>query len=91
MCRQADGIFPGSWINANFDVWIGDREDVTAWDLLWDAREAYGRGVDANAKGHTDAPTPEELRAPRSLSGGRRQRLVLVVRTGTQHRQRCGI
>src|SRR6202030_3154135 len=35
------GIFPASWINANFDVWIGDSEDVTAWELLWDAREAY--------------------------------------------------
>jgi alpha-amylase/alpha-mannosidase (GH57 family) len=55
------GIFPASWINANFDVWIGDKEDVTAWDLLWDAREAYARGVDANAKAHTNAPTAAEL------------------------------
>ena len=38
-------IFPASWINANFDVWIGHREDVRAWDLLRDAREAYGRAV----------------------------------------------
>jgi alpha-amylase/alpha-mannosidase (GH57 family) len=58
---SSGGIFPASWINANFDVWIGDREDVTAWDLLWDAREAYGRGVEANTKGHTNAPTKEEL------------------------------
>jgi alpha-amylase/alpha-mannosidase (GH57 family) len=35
------GIFPASWINANFDVWIGHAEDVRAWDLLRDAREAY--------------------------------------------------
>src|SRR5207249_3037130 len=33
------GIFPASWINANFDVWIGHAEDVAAWELLWDARE----------------------------------------------------
>jgi len=38
-----EGIFPGSWINANFDVWIGDAEDVRAWDLLRAAREAYER------------------------------------------------
>lgn len=38
-------IFPASWINANFDVWIGHREDVRAWDLLRDAREAYGRAA----------------------------------------------
>lgn len=37
------GIFPASWINANFDVWIGHAEDVRAWDLLRDAREAYAR------------------------------------------------
>jgi len=38
---QMGGIFPASWINANFDVWIGDSEDVRAWDLLRDARKAY--------------------------------------------------
>jgi alpha-amylase/alpha-mannosidase (GH57 family) len=56
------GIFPASWINANFDVWIGHQEDVTAWDLLWDAREAYARAVDARAKDRSDAPTPEGLK-----------------------------
>jgi alpha-amylase/alpha-mannosidase (GH57 family) len=35
------GIFPGSWINANFDIWIGAEEDNQAWDLLLDARRAY--------------------------------------------------
>src|SRR5262249_19324488 len=27
-------IFPGSWINANFDVWIGAEEDNQAWSYL---------------------------------------------------------
>ena len=40
---QTPGIFPASWINANFDVWIGHAEDVQAWDYLWDAREVYSR------------------------------------------------
>jgi alpha-amylase/alpha-mannosidase (GH57 family) len=66
-----NGIFPASWINANFDVWIGSGEDVAAWELLWDAREAYARGVDARAKGRTDAPTEEGLkRAQESLLAG---------------------
>ena len=26
-------IFPGSWINANFDVWIGAEEDNQSWKL----------------------------------------------------------
>ena len=34
-------IFPGSWINANFDVWIGAEEDNKAWRLLLDARRAF--------------------------------------------------
>jgi hypothetical protein len=36
-----DHIFPGSWINANFDVWIGAEEDNQAWQCLLDARQAY--------------------------------------------------
>ncbi|MFZ3216833.1 MAG: glycoside hydrolase family 57 protein [Candidatus Acidiferrales bacterium] len=40
------GIFPASWINANFDVWIGHSEDVRAWDLLRDARETYARAAE---------------------------------------------
>src|SRR6201984_2586400 len=53
------GIFPASWINANFDVWIGHSEDVAAWELLWDARQAYARGVEARAQSRSDAPTEE--------------------------------
>ncbi len=39
--RPLDHIFPGSWINANFDVWIGAEEDNQAWELLLAARQAY--------------------------------------------------
>jgi alpha-amylase/alpha-mannosidase (GH57 family) len=42
---RLEGIFPASWISANFDVWIGHSEDVRAWDLLRDAREAYERAA----------------------------------------------
>ena len=39
-------IFPGSWINANFDVWIGAEEDNRAWELLLRARQAYDVAAD---------------------------------------------
>jgi alpha-amylase/alpha-mannosidase (GH57 family) len=31
----------GSWINANFDIWIGDREDQRAWELLKEAKDTF--------------------------------------------------
>ncbi len=49
------GIFPASWINANFDVWIGHREDVRAWDLLRDAREVYTRHAERRRPGDSAA------------------------------------
>jgi alpha-amylase/alpha-mannosidase (GH57 family) len=55
------GIFPASWINANFDVWIGHSEDVAAWELLWDARDAYGKASDALKQGRSGAPTETAL------------------------------
>ena len=36
-----DHIFPGSWINANFDVWIGAEEDNRAWEYLGRARDTF--------------------------------------------------
>jgi len=59
---SSPGIFPASWINANFDVWIGHAEDVTAWELLWDAREAYRLAEEARKKGRDGAPSEEALK-----------------------------
>jgi alpha-amylase/alpha-mannosidase (GH57 family) len=47
---RLDRIFPGSWINANFDVWIGAEEDNEAWEQLLAARSTYER-VLASPKG----------------------------------------
>jgi alpha-amylase/alpha-mannosidase (GH57 family) len=45
--EELDHIFPGSWINANFDVWIGAEEDNKAWEYLLRARRAYDRFLEA--------------------------------------------
>lgn len=37
--KSIKSIFPGSWINGNFDTWIGDREEVDGWDALNNARD----------------------------------------------------
>jgi len=33
-------IFPGSWINGSYGIWIGHPEENLAWDLISQAREA---------------------------------------------------
>jgi alpha-amylase/alpha-mannosidase (GH57 family) len=38
-------LVPGSWINANFNVWIGAPEDNRAWDCLYNAREFYAQNA----------------------------------------------
>ena len=34
-------IFPGSWINGDFYIWIGHRDDHRAWDQLSAARATF--------------------------------------------------
>jgi alpha-amylase/alpha-mannosidase (GH57 family) len=48
MCGQGSltHVVPGSWINSNFDVWIGAEEDNRAWELLSEARDFYERNKD---------------------------------------------
>ncbi|MGB6249287.1 MAG: glycoside hydrolase family 57 protein [Terriglobales bacterium] len=38
-------MVPGSWINANFNVWIGAPEDNKAWDYLYQARNFYAQAA----------------------------------------------
>jgi alpha-amylase/alpha-mannosidase (GH57 family) len=41
--QEVGHIFPASWINANFDIWIGAEEDNRAWEHLSRARDVYER------------------------------------------------
>ena len=38
--RELPRVFAGSWIHADFSVWIGHADDRRAWDALGDARDA---------------------------------------------------
>jgi hypothetical protein len=38
--REIPRVFAGSWIHADFSVWIAHADDRRAWDLLNDARDA---------------------------------------------------
>jgi alpha-amylase/alpha-mannosidase (GH57 family) len=52
-------IFPGSWINSDFYIWIGHADDHRAWSQLADARRALdmppaGLPEDARARAHEE-------------------------------------
>jgi alpha-amylase/alpha-mannosidase (GH57 family) len=49
-------LVPGSWIGANFNVWIGAPEDNKAWDYLYAARNYY------------DQASPSATEAQRNLA-----------------------
>jgi alpha-amylase/alpha-mannosidase (GH57 family) len=38
-------LVPGSWIHANFNVWIGAPEDNRSWDYLYHARNFYAQAA----------------------------------------------
>jgi len=42
---KMNSLTPGSWISANFNVWIGAPEDNRAWDYLYHAREFYAQNA----------------------------------------------
>jgi len=43
--NKMTSLVPGSWISANFNVWIGAPEDNRAWDYLHHAREFYAQNA----------------------------------------------
>jgi hypothetical protein len=60
---SVENVVPGSWINANFDIWIGDREDLVAWGMLRKAREAYAKAKRLHDQGADGAVSAGKLAA----------------------------
>jgi alpha-amylase/alpha-mannosidase (GH57 family) len=54
-------VVPGSWINANFDIWAGHAEDVRAWELLRDTRDVYERAIRASTDARTGGASSAKL------------------------------
>jgi alpha-amylase/alpha-mannosidase (GH57 family) len=52
------GIFPGSWIDANFYIWIGHADDQRGWSQLAEARTALDQ---ASVDPDTAAAAREEI------------------------------
>jgi hypothetical protein len=62
--RELTSIFPGSWIDANFYIWIGHRDDQLAWGQLADARQAL------ESPGQADATAIEQAREELLIAEG---------------------
>ncbi|MCX6911261.1 MAG: glycoside hydrolase family 57 protein [Verrucomicrobia bacterium] len=45
--RDLTTLHTGSWIYANFDIWIGDQEENRAWELLREARHTFAQVRDS--------------------------------------------
>jgi len=41
--RALEHLAPGSWINGNFDTWVGDKEKTRAWELLYMTKRDFER------------------------------------------------
>lgn len=49
--RSLPRLFSGSWINHDFRVWVGHREDNQAWDLLSGLRDAVAEAEERGEVG----------------------------------------
>jgi alpha-amylase/alpha-mannosidase (GH57 family) len=49
------GIFPGSWIDANFYIWIGHADDHRAWSQLAEARDVIETASQVDDKARQQA------------------------------------
>src|SRR5437016_817382 len=59
--KNLPGIVPGSWINANFDVWIGAPEDNLSWDRLGAARDFFTENAEQASPEQRDLAYEELL------------------------------
>jgi alpha-amylase/alpha-mannosidase (GH57 family) len=53
--QELTHVFPGSWIDANFDIWIGDAENNLAWEHLREARAVFDRVTGESSSGTLSA------------------------------------
>ncbi len=49
-------LWPGSWINGNFDTWVGEKEENAAWEYLLRVRQDLQRSGVQRPDPRGDAP-----------------------------------
>jgi alpha-amylase/alpha-mannosidase (GH57 family) len=61
--QEITKLWPGSWINANYDTWIGEKEENTAWDYLRQTRHHLAESGLIQPNPSSPRPTEEKARA----------------------------
>lgn len=56
--RKLDRLYSGSWINANYDTWIGNPQKNRAWEYLGTARRDLERSEIISPKPSARVPKP---------------------------------
>jgi len=56
--KEIEPLFPGSWIDGNFGVWIGEAEENQAWKYLGQVRKALE--LSGLPQPHPTAPEPAD-------------------------------
>ena len=54
-------VFPAAWFQPNFATWIGEEEEATAWQYLFEVRDDYERAADSG--NHSDAELADAFEA----------------------------
>ncbi len=66
--KALSGVFPGSWINHNFEIWIGQEQDNISWGYLDKARKDLVKfTASASGKGPASDPDASAEKAWREL------------------------
>ena len=69
--KRLSAIFPASWINRNFKIWIGDEQDNISWNYLWMVRRdlvRFTKELEKNLQGDSEVlslPKGEVLSLPK--------------------------
>ena len=53
--RTLEQLFPGAWFSPNYDTWIGESEEATAWDYLARTRKFLVPYESGQVAAHPDA------------------------------------
>ncbi len=56
-CIKLDYIMPGSWVNGNLRMWVGEEQKNKAWALLNEAKNALSDSIKSEKIGENDIKT----------------------------------